>query len=137
MDTERIRELLDAYGADERRWPAEDRAAHGRIATEEAAWLAEARALDDALASYEVPPLDLAQRVLDALPVPLLDRVLTWLVPHEARHLWRPALAAALPMVLGIAIGIAGPDGMSEYEAWAAAERDLLAAGAEEGTWYE
>ena len=52
MTPERLKTLIEAYGADARRWPADERAAAEDLAAALPAarrWLAEARALDAAL----------------------------------------------------------------------------------------
>lgn len=74
MDRERFANLLDAYGADFRRWPAETRAAAAAYAAQDAdatALLAEARKLDTLLDSGRddvQPSADLAARILASAP---------------------------------------------------------------------
>jgi hypothetical protein len=78
------------------------------------------QAFDDALDRYQVDidVGDLAGRIIAAVTGPsrpgqtgkgtrLLDRILDWLMPADTspRNLWRPAVAAALPLLLGVAIG--------------------------------
>lgn len=143
MNNDRIRELLDAYGADPRRWPAREQAVFAEFfdpGGEAARWLAEARALDAVFDRYEVPALDVTTRVMAALPRPPLERFLSWLLPTDPRHAWRPALAATLPLALGVAIGLADPQATAGDETWAIEERDLLLSPLEgrlEVSWYE
>ena len=103
MDRERFAYLLDAYGADFRRWPAEARARAAAFAAQDpeaAALIAEARTLDAALdgARDEVgPSADLAARILAAAPRaqrPAFDR--------------RAMLALAACAVFGVLIGYGG-----------------------------
>lgn len=74
MDRERFTELLDAYGADFRRWPAETRAEAAACAAQDAeaaALIAEARRLDaalDAARDEAQPSADLAVRILAQAP---------------------------------------------------------------------
>lgn len=108
MTTERFRELIEAYGADPRRWPEAERAEAAEAARAPAAQalLAEARALDGLLA--EAPAIQasaaLRDRVLAAAPTPrrrLMGRLtpLAWLSGFG----W--AAAAAAGLVFGVALG--------------------------------
>lgn len=73
MEKHRLEEILEAYGADPRRWPENERAqaqqACIRWAEEVAGVRAEAAALDEALARSEPPTADAAlhHRIVDAL----------------------------------------------------------------------
>jgi hypothetical protein len=86
-------------------------------------WLAEARALDKALDTVSVEPVDLTARILDALPRSCFDALMAWLLPDAPAMWWRPAVAAALPLLLGVAIGL-GDAGVAQD--WTAQERALL-----------
>lgn len=74
MDRERFAYLLDAYGADFRRWPAEARAQAAAFAAQDAeaaALIGEARKLDavlDGARDEAGPSADLAARILAAAP---------------------------------------------------------------------
>jgi len=103
MDRERFANLLDAYGADFRRWPADARAAAAVFAAQDAeavALVAEARRLDTVLESArgEAPVShDLAARILAGAPHaqrPAFDR--------------RAFLALAACAVFGVVIGYGG-----------------------------
>lgn len=102
MDRERFTELLDAYGADFRRWPAElraDAAAFAAQDAEAAALMADARKLDAMLDAREdaVPSPDLADRILAFAPRvvrPAFDR--------------RALLALAACAVFGVVLGYGG-----------------------------
>lgn len=103
MDRERFTELLDAYGADFRRWPAQMRAEAAAFATQDTeapALLAEARKLD---AMLEVareavqPSADLVARILAQAPRPqrpAFDR--------------RAMIALAACAVFGVVLGYGG-----------------------------
>ena len=76
MSRERVQELLDAYGADVRRWPEADRARlTGAKETDGGAW-AEARALDRLLqqtaehTAAQTPDEALAARIMAAVEPP-------------------------------------------------------------------
>lgn len=103
MDRERFANLLDAYGADFRRWPAETRAAAAAFATQDseaAELIAEARKLDAVL--------DMAREV--AAPSPeLADRILA-LAPRVVRQAFdrRAMLALAACAVFGLVVGYGG-----------------------------
>lgn len=74
MDRERFANLLDAYGADFRRWPAEvraDAAGYAAQNADAAALIADARRLDAVLDSARAntqPSSDLAARILASAP---------------------------------------------------------------------
>lgn len=113
---DRVRTLIDAYGADPDRWPAAERDAALRIVETDptlAAELADARALD---------------RLLDAVPAPLPNPALKAAlkaVPERARLRWsdrlaafwpfgapwRPAAGLAAAALVGIVVGLTAPDG--------------------------
>ena len=101
MDRERFEVLLDAYGADFQRWPADARAAGEAFAVqnaEAAALLREAQTLDRALnLAAETPDTSaLASRILAAAPRRL------------AAFDTRAALALAACAVFGIVLGYGG-----------------------------
>ena len=139
MKAERFRQLLDSYGGDASRWPASLRGemlefvdAHPEARN----WLHEARHMDLLLDSYQPSTADLTERIMGALPRSFVDRVLEWLLPALPSQWWRPALAGAMPLVLGVAIGLSelsvvGADSVD----WELQEQLLLVAPA--GDWYE
>jgi ferric-dicitrate binding protein FerR (iron transport regulator) len=101
MDRERFEHLLDAYGADFQRWPADERAAGEAFAAqsaEAAAVLRDAQTLDSALRlAAEAPDTSaLAARILATAPRrrPAFDA--------------RAALALAACAVFGIVLGYGG-----------------------------
>lgn len=102
MDRERFVELLDAYGADFDRWPADVRAVGAAYAQAPAAaaLITEARALDlvlDAARGSDEPSPALAARVLASAPRaqrPAFDR--------------RAMFALAACAVFGVALGYGG-----------------------------
>lgn len=139
MQADRVRQLLDAYGADPGRWPEKQRdamqAALARDPELEAV-RREAAELDRLLDGYAVGGLDLTGRILAAIPETRLERLLGWLLPAEPTLWWRPAMAAALPLVLGVAIGVSDiPLTGATYD-WSAQEQALLG-GATPESWYE
>lgn len=98
MNRERFEFLLDAYGADFRRWPAADRTAGEAFAAKHAEEASEAiraaGALDRALDAARDDAIDtalLARRILRQRPRPWIDR--------------RAAIALAACAVFGIALG--------------------------------
>lgn len=102
MDRERFERLLEAYGADFRRWPAPERAPAAafaaRHAVELAASLAQARALDDALdqaRESHAASAALAARILSAAPRSGLFSV-------------RAMIALAACAAFGVALGYGG-----------------------------
>jgi hypothetical protein len=114
MNDDRFLWCLDHWGSDLAAWPeAEARAArlllevspdarrHFEAAQEVANWLGGLRA-------HTAPP-GLRTRILARLPEPTpVPAVLRWLTAR----MWRPVLAAALPLVVGFVVGIGLPDRM-------------------------
>jgi len=107
MDRQRFEVLLDAYGADFARWPAEERdsgaafaAAHAGVL---AAALAEARALDAALrlAQENAPDVALLERRILA-KAPRADGI-------DRRAGWALAACVLLGIVLGYGAGLSAP----------------------------
>lgn len=101
MDRERFEVLLDAYGADFRRWPTDKRAAGEAFAAQDAGasgLLREAQALDRALKlAADAPDTSaLASRILAAAP------------RRRAAFDTRAALALAACAVFGIVLGYGG-----------------------------
>lgn len=131
MSPERLEELLETYGAREERWPQDQRSEMRACLNEFPKiqrQLFEARDLDLMLDSYSPVDVDLQQRILEALPVSMLDRLLNWLLPEVPGLWWRPAMAAALPLVLGLAIGMESQN-LTSTEVmtdWEEQERGLL-----------
>jgi hypothetical protein len=120
-DLERLRVLVESYGSDPERWPAEERHAFERLSAsvEARAWLAEQRRLDAWLARAE-----------DVEPSPaLLRRVAEIPVRQGAPRAWvwpfgrlRNAVAvAAAAATMGMVVGLSGPelspgDGHDEWD---------------------
>ncbi|MEO1078603.1 MAG: hypothetical protein AAFY29_03540 [Pseudomonadota bacterium] len=127
MPIEEFRGLLDVYGGDVQRWPETKRAEMEAMIASNAdalSYLTEARALDAALDAFDVPAVDLSQRVLDALPMSPVEKLLAWLLPPAPQQWWRPAMAAMMPVFLGVMIGFGGSAG--ETTDWDAQEQALL-----------
>jgi hypothetical protein len=103
MTPERFQTIVDAYGADPRRWPQGERADAQAWAAlhpgEAAALLAESASLDAWLASdaLEAPPRVLAERIIATAPAHR-----RWL---PRRQLWWSGAAFA---GIGLAGGVAG-----------------------------
>jgi hypothetical protein len=110
MTPERFRTIVDAYGADPRRWPDEERAAAESWADlhriEADAVLAESANLDAWLADHTVAPPEraLIERVVAAAPNrrPVKHRVRLW---------WQGAAFAGI----GLAGGLAGAFAVSFF----------------------
>src|ERR1700749_1828556 len=102
MTPERFQQIVEAYGAEPRRWPQHDRAAAqawGQSHRAEAdALLAEAAGVDAWLAADKVEPPDAAllERVLDSAPVrqPAAPRRRLW---------WSGAAVAGVGLLGGVA----------------------------------
>ena len=110
MDLARLKEILNAYGADPRRWPAGESAAAEALIAE---------SMDAATLRDDAAALDMLMD-LSTAPAPspeLMARVLAarepsgWLsVLWPFGPVWQPATAMVAAAVLGVAIGVAAPD---------------------------
>ena len=102
----RFETLLDAYGAEPRRWPADRRAGAEALLerSHEARALRDAAARIDALLDSAPPqpaPAHLVGRVLAAAPKPQASRGLS----HWIAGFWKPVTGLACAAMLGIALG--------------------------------
>lgn len=135
MNRERFEQLLEAYGADMRRWPAEKRAgaeifaaAH---AAEIAAALAAARTLDGVLdrGTVDAPPPALASRILADAP-----RARARSAGLNQSAGWALAACALLGVLLGFGGGMLAPVADNDDSYFAAAfEAPPAAAPGDEG----
>jgi hypothetical protein len=134
MSPDRLEELLSSYGGSEDRWPEELRAsmrAGLESGSEIRQALDSAQRLDALLDAY-VPALpNLEQRILEAVPKTRLEKLLDWLLPTLPHLWWRPALACAMPLIIGVAIGLSGLElpllATAASTDWETAERTLIA----------
>jgi hypothetical protein len=114
MDPGRLSELIDAYGADPRRWPQSERDAAETLlaASQEAQALrAEAAALDALLdlSAAPDPSPELQAAILAGAQPPSGWR--RWLADFwPVGPAWQPASAFAAAIVLGVAVGIGAPE---------------------------
>ncbi|MFK7828288.1 MAG: hypothetical protein AB8B57_00790 [Congregibacter sp.] len=143
ITAERARGLLDAYGGKASNWPDEYRLqlqefVDGSHAAQQ--WCREARELDDLLDSSELLLPDLTEQIMQAIPISVSERLLAWLFPHSIGECWRPAMAAAFPLIVGVAIGISDPlaseSDVLELAGWEATEVALLESRSSD-IWYE
>ena len=139
MNAERFRQVLDSYGADEARWPAECRAemlSFIDVNADARQWLQSARAVDELLDSYDPGAVDLTDRILTTLPRSWVERFVAWLLPATPALWWRPAMAGAMPLVLGVAIGLGQMTEIPQDSLnWELQEQALLSTST--GDWYE
>lgn len=113
MDRGRFEHLLEAYGADFRRWPEQEREAGARLAARHPDLHALAQALDASLdlVGDETPFSDLlARRILMKAPKARQSG-------PDRRALWALAACAVFGIVAGYAAGLSAPlaDGGAEY----------------------
>jgi len=106
MERTRFQHLLDAYGADFKRWPAEERGSAAIFASQHAgeaeAMIAHARALDAALEPVRDVAMtpDLAARILAQAPAP---------PAFDRRAVWALAACAVFGVALGYGGGLLAP----------------------------
>ncbi len=139
MESRRLAEILDAYGADPGRWPDAERDAVRALLADSA----EATALRDAAAALDT--------VLNAVAAPapspeLMAAILASAAPSGWRSwvagfwpfgpVWQPVSALATAAVLGIAIGAAAPSTiLPEFADYSAQEEaENMAFGFDPGT---
>lgn len=109
MNLERFAVIVDAYGADPRRWPAAERDAAQAFATTDArasVLLAEALALDAGLDALPIPEPASAALRRAAMPLPITARSSRWQELLALLGGWRLALPAmAVALIMGINVG--------------------------------
>jgi anti-sigma factor RsiW len=127
MDRERFEQLVEAYGADPARWPADLRAAAEAAAASPEAGeaLRAARALDQALDSFdsEPPSLALRQRILARAPRP--RSAPAW---RLGRAFWLSGAGLAAACAVGVVVGVSLGGAMATSASQA--DRDTEAAAA-------
>ena len=110
MTFERLIEILEAYGADPTRWPADERAAARAFAAKDpraADALTEARRLDDLLDTYDPGTDASAARVRSALEKAIPHVPSATAIPFLAAwSTWQRAAALAAVLMFGIATGM-------------------------------
>lgn len=132
MTLDEFTHLIEVYGTNSSNWPT---ALHKDLtlflsSNESAsAVLADYQQLEQGLEELSVPDFpNLEKRVLNQTLPPrqhsVIDSFLSWLFPTEnlGPNLWRPAMAACLPLVFGIVLGNFYSFGISptvdEYDYW-------------------
>jgi len=114
---ERFRIIVEAYGANAEKWPVDERkAALALMETDlEAKNLLSAQHELDLQLDQSYQDKDnldqLRLAILNSLPKqdtrtkPTIENLLEWFIPGDITSLWRPALAAILPLTIGITFG--------------------------------
>ncbi|MSO64276.1 MAG: hypothetical protein EXQ85_00475 [Alphaproteobacteria bacterium] len=115
MERERLKQILAAYGGDERRWPEAERlAAQALLARmpEARAWRESDRRLDAVLDSAAVPTVSPALRRRLLQPA---DGRAPWFLRIWLQPVWRPAVMVAVA-VMGLYLGMAVPQGITRLD---------------------
>jgi hypothetical protein len=137
MNLERFTLIVESYGADPQQWPADERAEaleFSRTSTDALSLLDKEAALDEHLALFELPDNKrsvqrIDRGILSALKPGPLEQLLHWILPDVddlAHTLWRPTLAACMPLLFGVVIGLTLTDN-NTYELSSDEELSLLA----------
>ena len=115
MTLEKFTRIIDLYGCESARWPQSLLAECESFVTnsiEARMLLNQQYQVDESMAKLEVPDFpDLETRVLNqSLPQRnrgFFEGVMSWLIPDEyfGKQVWRPAIAACIPLVFGIVLG--------------------------------
>ncbi|WP_293397106.1 hypothetical protein [Nevskia sp.] len=139
MSLERFAVIVDAYGADPRRWPAAERDAAQSFAAADAraaVLLAEALALDASLDALPIPEPAGAVLRRAAMPLPVTAHSSRWQELLVLLGGWRLALPAmAVALIVGINVGSHADlsnwsaDAASQTQAASASSNTLAAPG--------
>ncbi|HAG71493.1 MAG TPA: hypothetical protein DCL66_04740 [Gammaproteobacteria bacterium] len=125
MTLEDFKQTIESLGTDPAHWPIDTREHCERLLksnSEARLLLNEQSELDRLLQKMEAPAfLGLETRILnqDLPPRPqsLIDSIVDWLIPDQlGAKLWRPAIAACLPLVFGVLVGNFFSFGVTEQE---------------------
>jgi hypothetical protein len=121
MTPERLKQILEAYGSEPTRWPANEREAAKALLDDlpqARTWLEEARRLDGLLDGWSVAPAPaaLAARILSAIAqAPRNPSLLAWLSGLWPRPLRLATLGGfACAAALGFALGLNSPAELSQ-----------------------
>lgn len=114
MTLEEFTKIIDLHGTESARWPKSVRTECELFVAnnvEARALLNQQWAIEDLMEQIEVPNFPgLESRILNqTLPEreeSLFDRLIAWLLPPSmgGQNLWRPAVAACLPLVFGVVL---------------------------------
>ncbi len=132
MKLEDFSNVLEVHGTDSANWPTDLRNdLEAFLSNNESArlLLEEYKQLERSLDDMAVPAFpNLEHKVLNQAlpprPQSLFDRLLSWIFPAEnfGANLWRPMMAASLPLVFGIVLGNYYSFGINseidEYDYW-------------------
>lgn len=111
MNKDLFQHYASSYGAELAHWPEDVVEVAGNALLAHPEWqsmLEEEHHLDKQLDAYQLPAVNLSQLESMILQqttenVNLLDQLINWLMP--SRSIWRPALAACLPLLIGVILG--------------------------------
>ena len=128
MTPDRFRELIDAYGADSARWPANERAAALAFAKADAqagAMLTEAKRLDALIGGMQIKPpfIDTARSVAAATRLaqePDTSNVVAFAAKRRATRpvmMWARGAALAAATVCGFIIGMSDQGSLGDSNA--------------------
>lgn len=115
MTLEEFTRIIDLYGSESARWPKRLRGeCESFVAnnSEARTLLDRQRQVDELMEQLEVPDFPgLETRVLNQpLPEPkrsVFEGIVSWLLPTDnfGKQVWRPAIAACIPLVFGVVLG--------------------------------
>lgn len=115
MTFEEFSEIVDTYGSQDHRWPDHLRQQcllYAEGSSEAKEFIKQHQELEFLLNKVEAPEFAGLESRIANMPLPerkqnFLDQILNWLFPEDGftKQLWRPAMAACLPLVFGIAMG--------------------------------
>lgn len=125
MTLEDFKQTIESLGTDSAQWPIDTRVQCEvllKSSSEARLLLNEQVELDSLLQKLEAPTfLGLETRILNQDLPPrqqsLIDIIVDWLIPSQlGAQLWRPAIAACLPLVFGVLVGNFFSFGVTEQE---------------------
>lgn len=110
MNKEQFQQFAESYGSDLNRWPDAIRAEADQDLANQPTWQAlldREGGLDQHLDQYQINTditaleARISKQAFEQMS--LLDRIFAWISPDAA--LWRPALAASIPILIGFVLG--------------------------------
>jgi len=125
MTLEDFKQTIECLGTDPAHWPIDTRVKCEMLLesnSDARLLLNEQSELDLLLQKIEAPVfLGLETRILNQDLPPrqqsVIDNIVQWLIPDQlGAQLWRPAVAACLPLVFGVLVGNFFSFGVSEQE---------------------
>ena len=113
MSLKRLQQIIESYGTNPDAWPEDERDEAVRLLELNRSSITgfdeqvELDALLDGFTISAGPDAQIIHRIMDQVQPTLLEHIVAWLTPgRDFRAYWRPALAMAMPLLLGFTLGM-------------------------------